>query len=142
MKVGRVGAKYRLLRKKYKSSVMKIIPLLRCNNLKESIAFYTNVLDFTLKYPEEADNEWVVDLMNGDAELMLASRDGTPRIAVVIKVNNVDALFTKYVNRGLIVPNKPNSPVHNSPIDQTWGMREFYVDDPSGNTLRFAQSID
>ena len=121
---------------------MKIIPLLRCNNLKESIAFYTDILDFTLKYPDESDNEWVIDIMNGDAEIMLASRDGTPRIPVVIMVNNVDALFDKYISRGLIIPNRANSPVHNSPIDQTWGMREFYVDDPSGNTLRFAQSID
>lgn len=121
---------------------MKTIPLLRCNSLRESIAFYTGILDFTLKYPDEADNEWVVDIINGDAEIMLASKDGTPRIPVVIKVDDVDALFDKYISRGLIIPNRPNSPVHNSPIDQTWGMREFYVDDPSGNTLRFAQSID
>lgn len=120
---------------------MKIISLLRCNNLKESIAFYTGILDFTLKYPEEADDEWAVDIINGDAEILLASKDGTPRIPVIIKVNDVDALFNKYISRGLIVPNNPNSPVHNSPIDQTWGMREFYVDDPSGNTLRFAQVI-
>ena len=30
---------------------MKIIPLLRCKDLKEAIVFYTNVLDFTQKYP-------------------------------------------------------------------------------------------
>jgi hypothetical protein len=29
--------------------------------------------------------------------------------------------------------------VHAGPIDQTWGTREFYVDDPDGNTLRFTQ---
>jgi catechol 2,3-dioxygenase-like lactoylglutathione lyase family enzyme len=121
---------------------MKIIPLLRCNDLKEAIAFYTNVLDFTFKYPEEADNEWVIELINNDAEILLASRDGTPRIAICVIVDDVDAIFRKYVGRGLIVPNNPNSPVHNSPIDQTWGMREFYVNDPSGNTLRFATPID
>ncbi len=120
---------------------MKLIPLLRCNDLKESIAFYTNVLDFELKYPEESNNEWVIDLINGDAELILASMDGTPRIAVYIKVDNVDTIFNKYINRGLVIPNNPNSPVHNSPIDQTWGMREFYINDPSGNTLRFATPI-
>jgi len=120
---------------------MKIIPLLRCNDLKEAIAFYTNVLDFTLKYPEEADNEWVIELINNDAEILLASRDGTPRIAICVIVDDVDAIFRKYVGRGLVVPNNPNSPVHNSPIDQTWGMREFYVNDPSGNTLRFATQL-
>lgn len=121
---------------------MRTIPLLRCKNLKESIVFYTDVLDFKLKYPEDSEDEWAVDIINGDAEIILASRDGTPGIPVVVKVNNVDDLFAKYINRGLTVPNSPNSPVHNSPIDQTWGMREFYVDDPSGNTLRFVQAID
>lgn len=121
---------------------MKAIPLIHCNNLKESIGFYTGILDFKLKYPEEADNEWVVSLVNGDAEILLSSIDGAARIAVYIMVNDLDQLFDKYINRGLIVPNDPRSPVHNSPIDQTWGLREFYVNDLSGNTLRFAQPID
>ena len=120
---------------------MKIIPLLRCNDLKEAIAFYTNVLDFTLKYSDEANNEWAIELINNDAEILLASRDGTPRIAIIVRVDDVDALFKKYVDRGLIVPNNPDSPVHNGPIDQTWDMREFYVNDPDGNTLRFSTPI-
>jgi len=120
---------------------MKAVPLLRCNNLKESVAFYTKVLDFTLKYPHESDNEWGIDLVNGDAEIVLVSWDGTPRIPIIIKVDDVDVLFKKYVSRGLIVSNNPDSPVHNGPIDQTWGMREFYVEDPDRNTLRFGQEI-
>ena len=120
---------------------MKIIPLLRCNNLKEAISFYTNVLDFTLKYPDDADNEWVIELINNNAEILLASMDGTPRISIYVKVDDVDTIFEKYVDRGLVVPNHPDSPVHNCPIDQTWGLREFYVNDPSGNTLRFATPI-
>jgi hypothetical protein len=27
--------------------------------------------------------------------------------------------------------------VHESSLDQTWGAREVYIDDPSGNTLCF-----
>ena len=120
---------------------MKVIPLLRCNDLKEAIAFYTNVLDFTLKYSDEANNEWAIELINNDAEILLASKDGRPRVAIIVRVDDVDALFKKYVDRGLIVPNNPDSPVHNGPIDQTWGMREFYVNDPDGNTLRFSTPI-
>jgi len=97
---------------------MKIIPLLRCNNLKEEVSFYTNVLDFTLKYPSESDDEWAIEIINNDAEIILASMDGTPRIAIYVRVDDVDAIFKKYVHRGLIVPNNPISPVHNSPIDQ------------------------
>lgn len=118
---------------------MQTIPILRCLNMKEAINFYTKVLDFELKYPNTSPEDLVVDLVNGEAELSLTILDGDqkPGIAVYIKVEDVDHLFSKYVSRGLIVQNRPESPVHNGPIDQTWGMREFYVDDPSGNTLRF-----
>ena len=120
---------------------MKLIPLLRCKNLPAAVHFYTIVLDFTLKYPDNPPNEWVTALTHGDAELLLASKDGIPRIALYIHVYDVDAVFAKYVSRGLIVPDRPESPVHRHPIDQTWGLREFYIDDPDGNTLRFATAI-
>ena len=120
---------------------MKTVPLLRCKDLRETIFFYTTILDFTVSFVNESDGEWVLGLINDDAELLLASMDGTPRIALYLKVPNVDSIFKNYVDRGLVVPNNPDSPVHNSPIDQTWGLREFYVNDPSGNTLRFATPI-
>jgi catechol 2,3-dioxygenase-like lactoylglutathione lyase family enzyme len=120
---------------------MKIIPLLRCSNLQACINFYTRVLDFSIKYPAEKDNAWGLTLVNADAELILTSMDGTPRIPVYVQVEDVDSLFHTYISRGLVVPNNPASPVHNSPVNQTWGMREFYVNDPAGNTLRFAQGI-
>ena len=123
---------------------MKIIPLLRCKNMKEAIAFYTGILDFELKYPAASPEDWVVDLVNGDAELQLTSLEGdqNPGIAVNVRVEDVDGLFEKYLDRGLDTSNKENSPVHQGPLDQSWGTREFYVNDPSGNTLRFCQSIE
>jgi catechol 2,3-dioxygenase-like lactoylglutathione lyase family enzyme len=120
---------------------MKIVPLLRCEDLEEAVAFYRTVLDFDLKYPGEAGNEWGVELVNGDAEILLARMDGRPRVAVYIRVADVDAIFKKYVERGLVVPQRPESPVHSGPVDQSWGWREFYVDDPGGNTLRFASPL-
>jgi catechol 2,3-dioxygenase-like lactoylglutathione lyase family enzyme len=55
--------------------------------------------------------------------------------------NHVDALFRKFRERGLRTPGNPDAPehVHEGPIDQTWGTREFYVEDPDGNTVRFIQ---
>jgi catechol 2,3-dioxygenase-like lactoylglutathione lyase family enzyme len=125
-------------------SKMKTIPFLRCLNMKEAIDFYTHVLDFKPKYPHASADDWVVDLVNGDAELGLTALEGDQKLGinVYVRVDEVDDLFRKYLDRGLVVPDKPDSPVHHGPINQSWGMREFYVDDPSGNTLRFGKFID
>ena len=63
--------------------------------------------------------------------------------AIAILTDNVDALFRKFRERGLATPGNPDAPqmVHEGPIDQSWGTREFYVDDPDGNTLRFTQGF-
>ena len=59
------------------------------------------------------------------------------RTRSLILTDNVDALFRKFRERGLATPGNPDAPqmVHEGPIDQSWGTREFYVDDPDGNTL-------
>jgi uncharacterized glyoxalase superfamily protein PhnB len=121
---------------------MKLIPLLKVKNIKVAIAFYTRVLDYELKYPDEELNIFCVDLINGEAELQLSETDGISGIAVNVLVDNVDSLFRKYIKQGLITPKKENSPVHEGPINQTWGRREFYVTDADGNTLRFTQPIN
>lgn len=71
---------------------------------------------------------------------MLGDRgDGVFGQAVVVTTDDPDGLFRKFRSRGLVTPGNPDAPemVHEGPIDQTWGSREFYVDDPDGNTLRF-----
>jgi uncharacterized glyoxalase superfamily protein PhnB len=57
----------------------------------------------------------------------------------MVIAEDVDTLFRTFLARGL-TPAKPESPVHQGPTDQTWGTREFYVDDPDGNTLAFTQT--
>lgn len=111
--------------------------------MKDAIDFYTKILDFQLKEKNASADDWVVILINGDAELGLTALEGDQKLGinVFVRVDDVDGLFKKYISRGLLVPNNPDSPVHNGPIDQTWGMREFYVTDPSGNTLRFGGII-
>lgn len=122
--------------------MMKLIPLLKVKNIKEAIAFYTGILDFELKYPEASMNEFGVDLINGDAELQLTSMEGISGTVVNVRVDEVDKLFSKYLKRGLDTSGKKESPVHQSPLNQTWGTREFYVTDSDGNTLRFAMPLE
>ena len=122
---------------------MRAIPVIRCSDVKKSLAFYTGVLGFKKKYPEEGDAEWVIDLVQGDAEIQLSQHkgDGAFGCVINIRVNDVDGLFSRYVERGLDTRGYENSPVHRGPLDQTWGMREFYVTDADGNTLRFGEPV-
>jgi uncharacterized glyoxalase superfamily protein PhnB len=119
---------------------MKMIPIFRCTDMRNAIHFYTSVLDFQL-YKGDSEQDVVVTLVNGDAALTLTCLEGDQKIGIAanVIVNDVDALFQKYLSRGLDRSTKTDSPVHQSPVDQTWGSREFYVTDPDGNTLRFAQ---
>lgn len=122
---------------------MKIIPVLKCKDMHESISFYTRILGFELKDPESTQASPVINMTIGAAELQLSilSGDGVFGCAVNVLTEDVDALFKILVERGLDISTNNQSPVHQGPIDQSWGMREFYVTDPNGNTLRFGQPI-
>ena len=117
-----------------------MIPIFRCTDMQKAVSFYTKVLDFKL-YPTDSEKDVVVTLINGDAALMLTTLEEDQKIGIAanVLVTGIDELFKKYLGRGLDTTHKPDSPVHQSPIDQTWGSREFYVTDPDGNTLRFVQ---
>lgn len=121
---------------------MNIIPLIKCKDMKETISFYTNILDFRLlgTWPEGGASAFSILERNG-AELHLStfSEDGTFGNVVSILVDNIKSTFTGYVKRGLDSSGKVESPVHQGPVIQSWGTIEFYVDDPSGNTIRFIQ---
>lgn len=123
---------------------MAIIPTVRCSNMKASLEFYTRVLDFERIDGDDdiADPSFSVLARAGD-QLILSSHtgDGTFGQAVCVTTNDVDRDVEIFRRRGLKTPGNPNAPehVHEGPIDQTWGTREFYVDDPDGNTLRFTQ---
>lgn len=121
---------------------MKFVPIFYCSNMKEAIRFYTTILDFQLAAGDTPDDV-VVGLHHGDAWLHLTSLKGDQKsgVAVNVFVDDIDALFKKYVSRGLDTSGKEQSPVHQGPLDQTWGRREFYVTDADGNTLRFTQPL-
>ncbi len=122
---------------------MKLIPVIKCRNIQESVEFYTGILGFRMKYPDETRDLPVVNLINEDAEIQLSalSGDGAFGSAVNILVDNVDELFNILIRNGLDTSGHKDSPAHQGPVDQTWGTREFYVADPSGNTVRFQQRI-
>jgi uncharacterized glyoxalase superfamily protein PhnB len=65
------------------------------------------------------------------AVLHLSSHAGDGVVGGVVYFisDDVDALHAEFVGQGV--------PIHIAPVDQTWGMRELYVIDPDGNSVRF-----
>ncbi len=123
---------------------MAIIPTVRCRSMIKSLAFYTTVLDFErVDGDDELEDPSYSMLSRAGDPLILSSHrgDGAFGQAIVITTDSIDELFRKFRERGLHTPGNPDAPraVHEGPIDQSWGTREFYVDDPDHNTLRFTQ---
>ena len=118
---------------------MKMVPLFRCDDLAGALKFYTEVLDFQVEAGGSAD-DYVVSILRDDVELMLTRlSEQKEATAAHLVVNDADALFAAWTLRGLNQSHRVDSPVHQGPVDQTWGTREFYVTDPCGNTLRIVQ---
>jgi catechol 2,3-dioxygenase-like lactoylglutathione lyase family enzyme len=117
---------------------MAIIPVVRCRDMRRSLAFYTGVLDFVRVDDDDGSSYAVVARAGDQMFLSTGTGDGEFGQAIVIMTEDLDALWDKFKSRGLVAPAR-EGPVHQGPTDQTWGTREFYVDDPDGNTLRFTQ---
>jgi catechol 2,3-dioxygenase-like lactoylglutathione lyase family enzyme len=121
---------------------MKVVPLIKCRDIDESIKFYTSILGFDLvgRWPSTGSLAYSI-ITKGEIEINLSthSGDGAFENDLIIIVENVDEVFQTLLANGLDTSHKRESPVHQTPLDQTWGTRELYVDDPSGNTIRFIQ---
>jgi catechol 2,3-dioxygenase-like lactoylglutathione lyase family enzyme len=119
-----------------------LIPTFTVRDIREAIAFYTNVLDFELAFLMNEEAPFYAGLTRQGDELRLSlhtERRPAGQCSTIVVCEDVDALFASFKARGLSVPARPDSPVHQGPLDQTWGTREVYIDDPSGNTLCFQQ---
>ena len=119
-----------------------LIPQLVVRDMSEAVAFYTEMLDFRFAFAWPEDAPIYVGLVRGTDEMHLVLTPGQGRYGhcgAMVLCEDVDALFALFGSRGLPIPTRPDSPVHAGPVDQTWDAREFYVDDPSGNTLIFQQ---
>jgi catechol 2,3-dioxygenase-like lactoylglutathione lyase family enzyme len=124
---------------------MKIVPVIKCSDLRRSLGFYTEVLDFERKWPGQDDELalGVVDLVRDGAEIQLSrhSGDGVFGSLCRVFVDDVDERYETFRRRGLDTTKRPESPIHTAPVDQTWGLREFALTDPDGNNLCFCAPV-
>jgi catechol 2,3-dioxygenase-like lactoylglutathione lyase family enzyme len=119
-----------------------LIPILVVRDVQEAIRFFTRVLDFALRFSWPETAPFYAGLARGEDELHLNLTPGEGRFghcSVIVLCDDLDAVFAGFVARGFKPPVRPASPVHEGPLEQTWGTREVYIDDPSGNTLVFQQ---
>jgi catechol 2,3-dioxygenase-like lactoylglutathione lyase family enzyme len=100
---------------------LKIVPVIKSGDLQRSLHFYTQVLDFERKWEGDEDREM------GSVNRVF--------------VDDVDERLRTFRTRGLNTTQRPESPIHTAPVDQTWGLREFAVTDPDGNGLCFCMPI-
>lgn len=115
-----------------KPKVQSIVAQLPSLDFTTSKHFYVETLDCILV--EEFD-DLLIFLMD-DIEFHLWKCDDKvipENSSIYLHVNQVDLLFEYYQKRlfGKIEIS-----------DRLWGMREFYIIDPSGNLLKFGQKIE
>ncbi|MEC4592527.1 MULTISPECIES: VOC family protein [Nitrospirillum] len=118
-----------------------LIPVLIVRDMAEALTFLTQVLDFDLvrSFPAEAPFYALLNRGTDELHINLTPDGRYGRASIIVLCDDVDGLFASFTARGLVAPTRANSPVHEGPLDQTWGTREVYIDDPSGNTFIFQQ---
>jgi catechol 2,3-dioxygenase-like lactoylglutathione lyase family enzyme len=115
------------------------IPILHMTNADATEAFYCGGLGFRLEFQIPASDTQrdpcYMMLERDGAILHLSGHDGDAVVhgAVYFLCDDVDALYAEFVANHV--------PIHLAPVDQTWGMREMYVLDPDGNSVRFGVPI-
>jgi catechol 2,3-dioxygenase-like lactoylglutathione lyase family enzyme len=101
-------------------------------NVAESLAYYRDKLGFEVAF-EYGNPTFYVGVCSGEVSLHLVDGSKTPRQpghgAVVIFVDDVDALHADLVKRG--------AKVLKAPQDYDYGMRDFDVADLDGNMIFF-----
>jgi catechol 2,3-dioxygenase-like lactoylglutathione lyase family enzyme len=120
-----------------------MVPVFRVRSLDEALPFYRDTLGFTVHQasPDVASFYAVLSLNGEEFHLQQDAKADGCRYSAIVRVDDVDDAFEELKGRGYRPPDRPESPVHCGPVDQTWGMREFYVDDPSGNTICFSEEL-
>jgi DNA-binding HxlR family transcriptional regulator len=108
---------------------LKIAPRFVVSDLEQALTFYGQ-LGFQTTYHDES----FAIIERDGIDLHLNGSPDSPRRHSVcwIAVTNIDALYQQYL---------PTNAVQSAPQAQPWGLKEFFLRDPFGNLLLFAERI-
>lgn len=124
---------------------MSIAPFLKCSDIKTSLPFYTHLLDFKVVQAPDPDPESFMSMYTflkreeSFVHLSQHAGDGVFGSVIYIRVENLEKVYNGFLNNGLKIQELAG--ITMEPVEQTWGMKEFYVADPDGNKVRFGQSM-
>ncbi len=124
---------------------MSIEPFIKCSDINVSLNFYVNLLDFQLVQAPDSDPESFMSMyayLKREKSIIHLSQhagDGVFGNVIYVHVKSIDSIYSIFLNNGLKTQEK--SGITMKPVEQTWGMKEFYVADPDGNRIRFGQQI-
>jgi lactoylglutathione lyase len=118
----------------------RIMPMLSVADMGRSLAFYRDRLggEKIYQFPPEGEPGFLT-LRFGETELGIGLLNGSPlhgqpqrpatghRIELCVNVGSVDGAVNELRASGAIV--------HLEPVDQPWGERAAYVEDPDGNLV-------
>jgi len=114
-----------------------MIPLLAYRDWLSTESFYTRILGFRLRFVEGMPHDGIYQVEFQNEVLELTPRENLFPLAIYVDVEDVDVLFQTFIQNGLDTSAHAGIPEYNGPVVRPGGIREFYVDDPYGNTLRF-----
>jgi hypothetical protein len=111
-------------------------PVLRIFDEAKAREFYLGFLGFTVDWEARFDDNAPIymQVSRGNLVLHLSEHhgDGSPGSVVYVTMTGIDELHAELIGHRY----KYNRP---GILDQPWGMRELYVDDPFGNKIRFGE---
>ena len=126
-------------------AVRSAVPIIKVKEMPRALNFYCSTLGFAKdwEYSAGPKGPYYASVSLDGKQIHLSTFPGDSLIgtATYFYVDDIDALLKRFVAGGMKLPGHDGSPVFGGPVDQSWGMREFYVRDPDGNTMRFGSEI-
>jgi catechol 2,3-dioxygenase-like lactoylglutathione lyase family enzyme len=124
------------------SNFRQITPFMHVTDLKKAVAFFTDILGFSVVVRFGGDYAYLEREGCGMRVLESHGADGAPpgnrRFCYYIDVHDVDALYAELKPK---LDTLPEGDVH-GPADKPYGQRELCVIAPDGNVLAFGQAIE
>jgi predicted enzyme related to lactoylglutathione lyase len=115
-----------------KGQLRKIMPEIPLNDVAAGIAYYRDLLGFSINYAQH--DLGVMDRDSVRLLLITRTKEHTGIGSCCVYIKDADALYEELLAKGANIPVPP--------VSQPWGLREFHVLDPEGNRISFAQTFE